>query len=70
VASPDPLVLALARIRVELGVSQTQMAAELCVHRRTLNRYESGKTVMPLAMVRRYAERVGGRLAIVDMGED
>lgn len=63
---PHPLVLALARRRVALHMTQLEVAARLPVNNKTVSRWEVGDTVPNVKDAEAYARAVGARWVLVD----
>lgn len=59
------LVLRLAGYRQALGISQQALADDIGVTRKTVSRWESGVSEMPVSAAAVYARAVGARLTVV-----
>jgi DNA-binding XRE family transcriptional regulator len=57
--SPDELLRRLARRRLDLGLSQTEVAARMGTSQSTVARIESGSSDLRLSTLGRYARALG-----------
>ena len=68
-ARPHPLVAELIRVRSQMGLSQTDAAALTGVGRRTIQSWESGRTVPVMHALDVYARGLGFELTLTPKGE-
>jgi transcriptional regulator with XRE-family HTH domain len=63
--TPDPLVVGLAALRRERGLSQQEIAELIGVDRVTISRVENGHVSPRLSLLIGYARIVGARVVVM-----
>lgn len=64
----DPLIIALARRRIELGLTQGDVAVRARISQCTVNAFETGRRSATMHSIRSIADALGVDLAVVNHG--